>query len=125
MTGSIGISLGITAIGMTLLFLALAFFYGLLSFMTAAMQERRVPPPAGRQAAEGLPAVGAAEGAPGKTRRRAAAIAVALARAEAEAAATRPATGSSDPQAENQVSAWWSLHHQRAMVQQSGTRRQR
>jgi Na+-transporting methylmalonyl-CoA/oxaloacetate decarboxylase gamma subunit len=118
-TGSIGISLGITAIGMTLLFLALAFFYGLLSFMTAAMQERRVPPPAGRQAA------GAAEGAPGKTRRRAAAIAVALARAEAEAAATRPATGSSDPQAANQVSAWWSLHHQRQISVTQGGRRSR
>ena len=122
MTGSIGISLGITAIGMTLLFLALAFFYGLLSFMTAVMQERRAPSLSGLQAAEGLQPAGAGEGDPGEARRRAAAIAVALARAEA--AVTNSPAVPAGPQEANQVSAWWSLHHQRAMARQSGTRRQ-
>jgi hypothetical protein len=131
-TGSIGISLGITAIGMTLLFLALAFFYGLLSLMTSVMQDRRLPPEpqaAGRRkAAQGLQAAkelesdrAAAEAGPGLVRRRAAAIAVALARAEA--AATGPAPRPPAPQEAGPASAWWALHHQRRL--QPGTRRQR
>jgi hypothetical protein len=117
-TGSLGISLGITAIGMTLLFGALAFFYGLLTLMTSVMQERRLPP--GPQAAEGLePARMADKAGRRQARLRAAAIAVALARATAEGAATRLAA----PEETGQVSAWWSLHHQRSL--QPGARRRR
>jgi Na+-transporting methylmalonyl-CoA/oxaloacetate decarboxylase gamma subunit len=108
-------SLSITAIGMTLLFLALILFYGLMSLMMSVMQSRSV-------AAESA----GAEAEPDEDEAflRAAAIAVALARAETEQAgdgagipvgterATAPA-----------ASTWWTLHHQRQLAPFSSARR--
>ncbi len=93
----------ITAVGMTLLFLALAFFYGLLSLLTAAIQDRSREPE--RNAAT--------EPAEEEARLQAAALAVALARAEAELTAS-PTTG--EATASLPVSPWWALHHQRRLT---------
>jgi Na+-transporting methylmalonyl-CoA/oxaloacetate decarboxylase gamma subunit len=98
----------VSAIGMTLLFLALAFFYGLLSLMGSVVKDRPSP----SETSTETRAAGERE-----AMLRAAAIAVALARAEAEegagavaglaGTATRGGLG---------VSAWWALHHQRQLV---------
>ncbi|HSJ55850.1 MAG TPA: OadG family transporter subunit [Anaerolineae bacterium] len=106
------IALGITAIGMTLLFLALGLFYGLLALLTAvvrdpttAVQASAGPPPPQVALVAGDDVVG--------TRRRAAAIAVALARAEAEAGAwTVSGPDESDVPA---AGGWWALHHGRRL----------
>lgn len=107
----------ITAIGMSLLFMTLAFFYGLLWLLTAIVRDR---PGAGRQ--ERAPAPDPeAERTPAF---EAAAIAVALARARSgrKTATSTPVAGISpivptDP--------WWSLHHQRYVNLSSSTRSRR
>jgi hypothetical protein len=101
-----GTALAITAIGMTLLFLTLAFFYGLLSAMARFIEDRR---PGSSDDAVVAPDAGDAEAA-----LRAAAIAVALARAGAEGRAVsrgapRQAVPSPGP------SPWWAAHHQRRL----------
>jgi Na+-transporting methylmalonyl-CoA/oxaloacetate decarboxylase gamma subunit len=111
-------ALTITLIGMTLLFLALIFFYGLTSFMMSALQRRS----ASQDTAEG-PAGPAGDD---EAMLQAAAIAVALARAEVEEeeSARRPATG---PAAATGTapSPWWTLHHQRQMASPTNLRRAR
>jgi hypothetical protein len=98
------IVLGISAAGMTLLFLALLLFYGILSFMTSLGQER------GRQKAEPEAPRAVSPGEDEEALRlRAAAIAVALARA---GAAPGPAV---DVPASQAVTPWWALHHQRRL----------
>lgn len=100
----------ITVLGMGLLFLALAFFYGLLGAMARLLKDR-APAPVERVAPQ--PAPSGEEVA----RLRAAAVAVALAR-----------TGLGRPQARHTGAAmegkatpspWWSLHHQRRLARQS------
>ena len=113
MENPIIIALIIAGIGMTLLFLSLALFYGLLLLLTRLFPERKkagMPDMTGTvQANEGV-------GAAGSTKLRAAAIAVALARAEAEKeqAASDRAIGRKKADTSD-VSPWWRLHHQRQM----------
>jgi hypothetical protein len=108
-------ALVISAIGMTLLFLSLVLFYGMLSLLTSVTQERA---PAGASAEAGP------EGEP-EPMLRAAAIAVAMARAEAEA---RPSPVDSPAPVEvadrGQISPWWALHHQRQVTPHPNARRE-
>ena len=129
------LALFITAVGMTLLFLSLALFYGLLTLMTRLFEDR--PAEAGGQAPGGLffrlrrpqaqPAAetpAAATAARSPDRLRAAVAAVAIARAEAEEVErARPQPG--EDAARRETSAWWALHHQRRMDSHADTRRAR
>jgi Na+-transporting methylmalonyl-CoA/oxaloacetate decarboxylase gamma subunit len=105
--------------GMTLLFLALALFYGLLSLMMRVLQDR-----APRQAdaiEEKREEAGTDE-----AMFQAAALAVALARAEIEQGPA-PGSGSALDEAagRRQISHWWALHHQRQLTLHSNARRAR
>jgi len=119
---SITNALVIALIGMTLLFLSLIFFYGLLSLLTAVVKDRAVPAGQKRDRSRG-------EGKPGTGPDdvlRAAAVAVALARAEAEerpGPTTAAARGAAI--AEPAISPWWSLHHQRRLGSNPSERRVR
>jgi Na+-transporting methylmalonyl-CoA/oxaloacetate decarboxylase gamma subunit len=104
----IAAALIISALGMPLLFLALAFFYGLLSLMTSAIAERQAPP-AAPEAAETAPAED-------QVLLQAAALAVALARAEAEQTSSLGPVGVQDEAVSQHVSPWWTLHHQRQLT---------
>jgi hypothetical protein len=109
------VALVISAIGMTLLFLSLVLFYGLLSLLTSVTRER-----ATAGASPEAEPVGEAE-----TMLRAAAIAVAMARAEAEPGpgpAALPATEESAGR--GQVSPWWAFHHERQMMPHPKARRE-
>jgi hypothetical protein len=109
------VALVISAIGMTLLFLSLVLFYGLLSLLTSVTQKR---------ATSGASPEAEPVGEP-ETMLRAAAIAVAMARAEAEA---RPGPAGSPATAEiadrGQPSSWWALHHERQMIPHPRARRE-
>jgi Na+-transporting methylmalonyl-CoA/oxaloacetate decarboxylase gamma subunit len=119
---SITSALMIALIGMTLLFLSLIFFYGLLSLLTAVIKDRPAPD---RHTREGKSGDGEMKARPEEVL-RAAVVAVALARAEAE---ERPdLTTTSVPgaaSAEPAVSPWWSLHHQRQLGVNPSPRRSR
>lgn len=112
---SLKVVLMISVVGMTLLFLALAFFYSLLSLLTAAIRDRS---PGAEHAA--------AEPAEDETLLQAAALAVALARAESELT-TGPTGASVRDEAATPlaVSPWWALHHQRQLASHANTRRPR
>jgi Na+-transporting methylmalonyl-CoA/oxaloacetate decarboxylase gamma subunit len=111
------VALGITLVGMTLLFLALLLFYGLLSLLMSAIRDQPRKAPA-RPATEQESSPGDEEGL-----FQAAAIAVALARAEAEQS---PGPGpAASPAAGGQVSSWWTLHHGRRMTAGPGPWRNR
>jgi hypothetical protein len=110
------IALAITAIGMTLLFLTLAFFYGLLTLLTAAIRDGAGAEVPGATAGQS-PAKPAPGGDEEGGRLRAAAIAVALARAEADAGTAAPREGS--------VGAWWALHHGQRLTRSNTARRGR
>lgn len=101
-----GTALAITALGMTLLFLTLAFFYGLLSTMARFIEDRR---PGSSDVVATAPDAGDAGAA-----LRAAAIAVALARSHAE---ERTVSREAPPQAGSSpdMSPWWAVHHQRRL----------
>jgi Na+-transporting methylmalonyl-CoA/oxaloacetate decarboxylase gamma subunit len=113
----------ITVLGMGLLFLALAFFYGLLSAMARGLKDRALRSP---QAPATCPEdAGEEEGRSlAETRLKAAAVAIALARARVQAS---PPGGPAPPAealpATQPPSAWWSLHHQRRLA--SGSSRGR
>lgn len=107
-------ALGITVVGMTLLFLTLLLFYGLLSLLTVVF---KAPAPAGGEAVSGSGGGPAGE----EPMLRAAAIAVALARTEAERASL-PALL---PEEGENVSPWWVLHQQRQLTRGAGRRRNR
>jgi Na+-transporting methylmalonyl-CoA/oxaloacetate decarboxylase gamma subunit len=110
-------ALTITAIGMTLLFLALVFFYGLMSMMMSLLHRHQT----GQDTVE-APASYASDA----MAKQAAAIAVALARAEIE---QDEASHGSSPRASVGAmlipSQWWALHHQRRVTAASGLRRTR
>ena len=107
----------ITAIGMTLLFLTLVFFYGLLSLLTATIRDR----PAGSDAdLEPVRGAGLAEGA----KLEAAAVAIALARSQATQRAVVPVAPGQEPAARG-PDRWWSLHHQRRLTHSPDMRRRR
>ena len=112
MNTPIASSLVITAIGLPMLFAALALLCGLMYLMTALTRDRSPAPG---------PAVPAEEDQePDQAAKlRAAAVAVALARAERELGTTgAPSLG--EP-----ASAWWVLHHQRQLTLNLRTRRTR
>ena len=106
-------ALVVTGIGMLVLFLALAFLYGLIYLLTEITTDR--------------PEAGAEEGA--KTvarerRRQAAVIAVALARAEQELGAT--AVSEANAAAGRwRVSPWRAHHHQRQLTRNLRRKRAR
>ena len=136
MDNELVLALFITAVGMTLLFLSLALFYGLLTLMTRLFADR--PAEDGGQDSGGLfsrlrrpqaqpvaetPAASATAGR-SPDRLRAAVVAVAIARAEAEEVErARPQPG--EDAARRETSAWWALHHQRRMDSHADTRRAR
>jgi Na+-transporting methylmalonyl-CoA/oxaloacetate decarboxylase gamma subunit len=105
----------ITVLGMGLLFLALAFFYGLLSGMARGLKERDRP--ARQQPAR--PAAGSGEEEAQSweaARLQAAAAAIALARARVQAAQPGPLVHLEGVGGSQAPSAWWSLHHQRQLA---------
>ncbi len=105
-----GVVLSISAVGMSLLFLALAFFYGLLLLLTSVVRDRGVEP--------GCATEKGAEPAQDEALLQAAAIAIALARAEAEMAPSPDAAALPLP-----VSPWWALYHQRRLASPTNARR--
>ena len=109
----------ITALGMGLLFLALTFFYGLLSAMARGLKDRAPRSP--RVPATHPEDAGEEEGRLLATARlQAAAVAIVLARARVQA----PPPGGPAPPAGAQVpSAWWLLHHQKRLASGSSRRR--
>lgn len=107
-------SLAITLIGMPLLFLALGFFYLMLSLMTARIKARPL------LTTESAGQVVDASEEDGEML-RAAAMAVALARAEAEQGLVL--SGLDEATAGEVTSAWWMLHHQRQLALNPNTRR--
>lgn len=112
-----GTALAITAIGMTLLFLSLAFFYGLLSLMASAIQDRQPGEDPGR-APEAI--TSAEEAAP----LRAAAIAVAMARAETDRLSLSAGSQALETPLPH-PGPWWTLHHQRSLGTHPALRRSR
>ncbi len=109
MDNPIIISLVVSGIGMLILFLALAFLYGLMYLMTMFIRDR---PKVEEQEAGGRRQEAG-------SRRQAAVIGVALARAEQEMIAV------SAPEAEEPASTWRALHHQRQLTLNLPTRRAR
>jgi len=114
-------ALTITVIGMSLLFLSLVAFYGLLSLLAAATKDRRSL--AARTVETGMR--GAGDEDRDEALLRVTAVAIALARAQAErriepepvSGALAGQTGGPAPTAaDQQVSPWWALHHQRQMA---------
>lgn len=110
-------ALVISAVGITLLFLALALFYGLLVLLAAVFK--------GRASAEGG---GSEPSGPGPERAdamlQAAAIGVALARAEADQPAGLNLVPSEEASAAApSVSPWWALHHQHQVRHRPESRR--
>ena len=99
----------ISAVGMTLLFLALLLLTGLMFLLTAVTRER----------AEKPAATPSPESGPDVLQARAAVIAVALARAEQESSLAAPTA------TEESTSAWRALHQQRQLNPSMPARRSR
>jgi Na+-transporting methylmalonyl-CoA/oxaloacetate decarboxylase gamma subunit len=115
----------ISAIGMTLLFLSLVVLYGLLTLLAAVVKDGSSSVMRQTAKRKGT-ADGEAHDEQKDTLIQAAAVAIALARAEAEEGAglgtiVIPAEAAAD----QPVSAWWSLHHQRQIGVTPGGRRSR
>ena len=109
-------ALAIAVVGMTLLFLFLLLFYGMLSLLTAAVKDR--PSTSSQSMKEEQGEMKAEE-----VVLRAAAIAVALARAEAEQGSSPPLAPGPSQALSGRVSPWWALHHQRQVTTHQTTRR--
>ena len=117
MDNSLVIVLIISAIGMSLLFLSLVLFYGIISLLTAATRDRSSTPPERPDGAE-------AHGEPPADRAlRAALVAITLARAEAEGQAARASSHVSKASSERYPTPWWSLHHQHRLAAKGKPRR--
>ena len=117
MDSPIVVSLVISGIGMTLLFLALLLFYFLLTLLTKAVREKRsLEQPILMTESAAIPEVGARE--------RAAILGVALARASVQAG-VGPAAGAlpGDSSVPGRGSPWWDLHHTRRLVRGGPSRR--
>jgi hypothetical protein len=114
---SVTTAVAITIVGMTLLFLTLVFFYGLMVLLTAVLKDPQT-------VAEHLDGDGESEPKQQEALLRAAAIAVVMARAETEkwsGGSTSPAQGVWDgPQP---ASPWWTYHHQRRLRPDARTRK--
>lgn len=125
MDDSLLTALIITVVGMSLLFLFLVLFYGLLALLAAVFKDR---PSTATEPATGSEGTGDGTGTEGLEDAviRAAVVAVALARAEAEGySGPGAAADSAEAVDDSQVSAWWSLHHQRQVTVTPGSRRSR
>ena len=115
MDSPVTISLVVSGIGMLMLFLALTLLCGLMYLMTALIKDR---PEAGigEQGSRGAGeqrSKGAEEQEAGSRKRQAAVIGVALARAEQELS---PIGALRVEGAEDGISAWRMLHHQRQLT---------
>ena len=108
----------ISVIGMSLLFLSLVLFYGIISLLTAVTRERSSAPPGSADGAE------VRKDAPAERALRAAAVAIALARAQARGAG-KARDFLTPASADRDVTSWWSLHHQHRLVRKGKTRRPR
>jgi hypothetical protein len=107
----------ITAIGVSLLFLSLVLFYGIISLLTAVTRDRSEISPAGADIAEER------GGAPERRALQAAAIAIALARAEVEQRPGALNGASASAFSDRDATRWWSLHHQHRLVEKRTRRR--
>jgi len=128
------VALVVSGIGMLMLFLALAFLYGLMVLMTRITSIRALS----KDQPEAEEAGGRRQGAGGRRqeardkrqearsrKQRAAVIAVALARAEQEIVPPSvPPTGGEE-RGGGAVSPWRTLHHQRQLTLHLRTRRGR
>jgi Na+-transporting methylmalonyl-CoA/oxaloacetate decarboxylase gamma subunit len=99
-------SLVITAIGMSLLFLSLVLFYGILSLLTAITRER--PREAEQQESE--------QHAAEDRSLQAAAIAIALARIQAAQGPGSAGEVVISPSSDCDVTSWWAMHHQQRLA---------
>ncbi len=116
MEDSLITALTITVIGMSLLFLSLIFFYGLLALLATAIRDS---PPVAAHSTQG--GEGRDDGV-----LRAAAVAIALARTETEGKGVPFSVSVGDQAAaDQQVSPWWALHHQRQLAHHPSARRGR
>jgi Na+-transporting methylmalonyl-CoA/oxaloacetate decarboxylase gamma subunit len=125
LNNSLLMALVISAVGMTLLFLSLVVFYGLLTLLAALVKDR--PSSVTEQTAK---RVGTGDGKANDEQKdaliQAAAVAIALARAEAgEGSGFGALAIPAEAAADQPVSAWWSLHHQRQISVTQGGRRSR
>ena len=118
----LAISLVVTGIGMLMLFLALAFLYGLMVLMTRMPYIRALIRQ--RPEAEVEQEAGSKKQEVRSRKRRAAAIAVALARAEGELSTVGP-SGAEEAASSWHVSRWRALHHQRQLTLSLRARRGR
>ena len=107
----------ISAIGMSLLFLSLILFYGIISLLTTVTREKRATPPGRTDGMEKQ------RDAPSNRARQAAAIAVALARAGAEGQVRKASTSVPMASGDRAVTPWWSLHHQHRLAGKGNPRR--
>ena len=107
----------ISAIGMSLLFLSLVLFYGIISLLTAATS--------GRSAAAEERTVGAETPGdlPADRALRAAVVAIALARAQARGQAGGSSSAVPPSSGDRDVTPWWSLHHQQRLAGKGKPRR--
>jgi hypothetical protein len=103
-------ALVITAIGVSLLFLSLVLFYGIISLLTAVTRERP------KKAHDGANAGEERKDAPGQGALQAAAIAIALARAGAKQGPGALNGVPASAPSERDVTQWWSLHHQHRLA---------
>ena len=104
MDNPITISLVVSGVGMLILFLALAFLYGLIMLMTALIKDRPTNQPTSQQTNQ---QTNQQANQPTNHLRRAAVIAVALARAELDSVSL--------PEAEAVPSPWQQYHHDRLL----------
>lgn len=117
MDNSLVTALIISAIGITLLFLSLILFYGIISLLTAVTRDKPATPPGRTGNSEEQ------RDAPSGRAWQAAAIAIALARAEAEGEAGKASASVSLASGDRDVTSWWSLHHQHRLAGKGKPRR--
>ena len=103
-------ALVISAIGISLLFLSLVLFYGIISLLTAVTRDRSATTPGWTDV------TAEQEDTPPARALQAAAIAIALARAEAEGEAGIASDSVSLAPGDRDVTPWWSLHHQHRLA---------
>ena len=114
MDNSLVTVLVISAIGMSLLFLALVLFYGIISLLATVTRDRSTAPagiPAGEEEQREVSA---------DRMLRAAVVAITLARAQAQG---KTASSFSWASGNGDLTPWWSLHHQHRLAGKGKTRR--
>ena len=117
MEDSLITALIVSAIGISLLFLSLILFYGIISLLTAVTRDKPATPPGRTDSAEEQ------RDAPADRALQAAAIAIVLARAEAEGEAGKTSASAPLASGDRDVTPWWSLHHQHRLAGKGEPRR--